>query len=131
MNWSNIKQTRRIAKEIGPTELDESYTGFETEITRTKHWFWYKKLKPMDPMTPTFFKLLTPKEVSQQYLSSKIGSRSFQFVRDEMRLQEKAVREDMKFWEATMNHYLETGSALSQSDSAHWLKYESGKRENK
>ena len=31
---------------------------------------------------------------------------------------------DMQFWEATMNHYLETGKALSQSDPAHWLKYE-------
>jgi hypothetical protein len=31
---------------------------------------------------------------------------------------------DMKFWEATMNHYLETGKALPQSDPAHWLKYE-------
>jgi len=38
---------------------------------------------------------------------------------------------DMKFWEATMNHYLETGKALPQSDPEHWLKYESGKRENK
>jgi hypothetical protein len=37
----------------------------------------------------------------------------------------------MKFWEATMNHYLETGKALPQSDPEHWLKYESGKRENK
>ena len=33
---------------------------------------------------------------------------------------------DMKFWEATMNHYLETGKALSLSDPEHWLKYESG-----
>jgi hypothetical protein len=38
---------------------------------------------------------------------------------------------DMKFWEATMNHYLETGKALSQPDPEHWLKYESGKRGNK
>jgi hypothetical protein len=30
----------------------------------------------------------------------------------------------MKFWEATMNHYLATGKALSQSDPEHWLKYE-------
>ena len=34
---------------------------------------------------------------------------------------------DMKFWEATMNYYLETGKALSLSDPEHWLKYESGK----
>jgi hypothetical protein len=34
---------------------------------------------------------------------------------------------DMKFWEATMNHYLETGKALPLSDPEHWLKYESGK----
>ena len=34
---------------------------------------------------------------------------------------------DMKFWETTMNHYLETGKALSLSDPEHWLKYESGK----
>ena len=33
---------------------------------------------------------------------------------------------DMKFWEATMNHYLETGKALSLSDPEQWLKYESG-----
>lgn len=38
---------------------------------------------------------------------------------------------DMKFWEATMNHYLETGKALCQPDPEHWLKYESGKRGNK
>jgi hypothetical protein len=30
---------------------------------------------------------------------------------------------DMKFWEATMNHYLKTGEALPRSDAAHWLKY--------
>jgi hypothetical protein len=30
----------------------------------------------------------------------------------------------MKFWEATMNHYLETGKALPQPDPEHWLKYE-------
>ena len=34
---------------------------------------------------------------------------------------------DMRFWEATMNHYLETGKALPQSDHEHWLKYEPGK----
>ena len=33
---------------------------------------------------------------------------------------------DMKFWEATMNHYLATGRALPLSDPEHWLKYESG-----
>jgi hypothetical protein len=38
---------------------------------------------------------------------------------------------DMKFWEATMNHYLETGKALPQSDPEHWLKYESGKKGDK
>ncbi|MGD2185922.1 MAG: hypothetical protein PVI71_07335 [Desulfobacterales bacterium] len=31
---------------------------------------------------------------------------------------------DMKFWEATMNHYLKTGKALPLSDPQHWLKYE-------
>ena len=31
---------------------------------------------------------------------------------------------DMKFWEATMNHYLKTGEALPRSDAAHWLNYE-------
>lgn len=36
---------------------------------------------------------------------------------------------DMKFWEATMNHYLETGNALPQSDPEHWLKYESDKKD--
>jgi hypothetical protein len=35
--------------------------------------------------------------------------------------------QDMKFWEATLNHYLETGRALPRSDPAHWLKYEPGK----
>jgi hypothetical protein len=38
---------------------------------------------------------------------------------------------DMKFWEATMNHYLATGKALPQSDPEHWLKYESDKRGHK
>lgn len=33
---------------------------------------------------------------------------------------------DMKFWEATMNHYLETGKALPSNDPEHWLKYGSG-----
>ena len=32
---------------------------------------------------------------------------------------------DMKFWEATMNHYLETGKALAIADAEHWLNYES------
>jgi len=32
---------------------------------------------------------------------------------------------DMKFWEATMNHYLKTGRALRLDDPGHWLKYES------
>jgi hypothetical protein len=31
---------------------------------------------------------------------------------------------DMKFWEATLNHYLETGKALPRPDREHWLKYE-------
>lgn len=35
--------------------------------------------------------------------------------------------QDMKFWEATLNHYLETGRPLPRSDPAHWLKYEPGK----
>ncbi|MGD8961580.1 MAG: hypothetical protein PVH43_03640, partial [Desulfobacterales bacterium] len=30
---------------------------------------------------------------------------------------------DMQFWEASMNHYLKTGKALSQSDTEHWLNY--------
>jgi hypothetical protein len=34
---------------------------------------------------------------------------------------------DMQFWEATLNHYLETGRPLPRSDRGHWLKYESGK----
>jgi hypothetical protein len=38
---------------------------------------------------------------------------------------------DMKFWEATMNHYLATGKALPQSDPENWLNYESGKRGKK
>ncbi|MEJ2223004.1 MAG: hypothetical protein P8X80_19640 [Desulfobacterales bacterium] len=38
---------------------------------------------------------------------------------------------DMKFWEATMNHYLETGKALPQSDAEHWLKYEFGQKGSK
>jgi hypothetical protein len=29
----------------------------------------------------------------------------------------------MQFWEATMNHYLKTGKALSQTDTEHWLNY--------
>jgi hypothetical protein len=32
----------------------------------------------------------------------------------------------MKFWEATVNHYLATGKALPRPDPEHWLKYESG-----
>ena len=39
---------------------------------------------------------------------------------------EKNFIKDMKFWEATMNHYLATGKALPLSDPEHWLKYESG-----
>jgi len=39
---------------------------------------------------------------------------------------EENFEKDMKFWEATMNHYLETGKALPLSDPEHWLKYESG-----
>ena len=35
---------------------------------------------------------------------------------------------DMQFWEATMNHYLETGRPLPRPDREHWLKYESGKK---
>lgn len=30
---------------------------------------------------------------------------------------------DMQFWEATLNHYLKTGTALPQSDTEHWLNY--------
>ena len=37
---------------------------------------------------------------------------------------------DMQFWEATMNHYLETGKALPLSEPGHWLKYESGKSDS-
>lgn len=40
---------------------------------------------------------------------------------------EKNFVQDMKFWEATLNHYLETGRPLPRSDPAHWLKYESEK----
>ncbi|MEJ2098951.1 MAG: hypothetical protein P8X68_03115 [Desulfobacterales bacterium] len=39
--------------------------------------------------------------------------------------------QDMKFWEAALNHYLETGRPLPRSDREHWLKYESVKREPK
>jgi hypothetical protein len=38
---------------------------------------------------------------------------------------------DMKFWQATMNHYLATGKALSQTDPEHWLKYDSGEKGSK
>ena len=31
--------------------------------------------------------------------------------------------QDMKFWEATMNHYLETGKALPLADADKWLNY--------
>jgi len=37
---------------------------------------------------------------------------------------EKNFVKDMKFWEATMNHYLKTGKALPRSDREQWLKYE-------
>ncbi len=40
---------------------------------------------------------------------------------------EENFAKDMKFWEAAMNHYLETGKALPLPDPEHWLKYESGK----
>lgn len=39
--------------------------------------------------------------------------------------------QDMKFWEATLNHYLETGRPLPRSDRKHWLKYESAKKRPK
>jgi hypothetical protein len=35
---------------------------------------------------------------------------------------------DMQFWEATLNHYLETGRPLPRPDREHWLNYESGKK---
>jgi hypothetical protein len=35
---------------------------------------------------------------------------------------------DMQFWEATLNHYLETGRPLPRSDPGHWLRYEPGKK---
>jgi hypothetical protein len=38
---------------------------------------------------------------------------------------------DMKFWQATMNHYLATGKALSQTDPEHWLKYDCGEKGSK
>ncbi|MGD8755473.1 MAG: hypothetical protein PVF98_07390 [Desulfobacterales bacterium] len=41
---------------------------------------------------------------------------------------EENFTKDMRFWEATMNHYLKTGKALPQSDAAHWLKYESDQK---
>jgi hypothetical protein len=31
--------------------------------------------------------------------------------------------QDMKFWEATMNHYIETGRALPHPNRKNWLKY--------
>jgi hypothetical protein len=36
--------------------------------------------------------------------------------------------QDMRFWEASMNHYLKTGRLLPRSDPGHGLKYESKKR---
>ena len=41
---------------------------------------------------------------------------------------EENFAKDMKFWEATLNHYLETGRPLPRSDRVHWLNYESAKR---
>ena len=40
---------------------------------------------------------------------------------------EKNFVADMKFWEATMNHYLKTGKPLAMTDTEHWLKYEPDK----
>ena len=37
---------------------------------------------------------------------------------------EQNFARDMKFWEATMNHYLKTGKALPLPEPEHWLKYE-------
>jgi hypothetical protein len=31
--------------------------------------------------------------------------------------------QDMKFWEAAMNHYLKTGMALPQAEAGKWLNY--------
>lgn len=36
---------------------------------------------------------------------------------------EENFDKDMQFWEATLNHYLKTGTALPQSDTEHWLNY--------
>ncbi len=36
---------------------------------------------------------------------------------------------DMEFWEASMNHYLETGKPLPNPDRNNWLRYESDSEE--
>jgi len=57
------------------------------------------------------------------YTITAIGEEGNRFIEN---FTEENFVKDMKFWEATMNHYLETGKALPLSDPEHWLKYESG-----
>jgi hypothetical protein len=58
------------------------------------------------------------------YTITAINEQGNRFVEN---FTEENFAKDMKFWEATMNHYLATGKALRQSDPEHWLNYESGR----
>ena len=56
------------------------------------------------------------------YTFTALTAQGNQFIEN---FTEKNFVKDMQFWEATLNHYLETGRPLPRSDPAHWLKYES------
>jgi hypothetical protein len=59
--------------------------------------------------------------VTIRYTVTALTAAGNQFINN---FTEENFAKDMQFWEATMNHYLETGKALPQPDAAHWLKYE-------
>ena len=68
------------------------YLSYTSEIIKTKKGLWIKFNTPIEPnFTPLLTVLLTPKEVAQQYIEMKGGRETFQTLKDDMRLQEKAI----------------------------------------
>ena len=59
------------------------------------------------------------------YIFTALSEEGNQFIDN---FTEENFVKDMQLWEASLNHYLETGRALPRPDREHWLKYESGKK---